>query len=59
MNSPNKIKPVEAIAEKGYVVDKKEVEIDETISHIGKYFVNIKLGHGFTGKVKVKVSAEK
>ena len=50
---------VDAIAEKGYTIDKKEVEITETISHVGKYFVNIKLGHGFTARVKIKVSAEK
>ena len=50
---------VDAIAEKGYTIDKKEVEMDETISHVGKYFVNVKLGHGFTGRIKIKVSAEK
>ena len=50
---------VDAIAEKGYTVNKKEVEIAETISHTGKYFVNIKLGQGFNGKVKIKVIAEK
>jgi len=50
---------VDAIAEKGYTVEKKEVEMDETISHVGKYFVNVKLGHGFTGRIKIKVSAEK
>jgi len=50
---------VDAIAEKGYTVDKKEVEITETISHVGKYFVDVKLGHGFSGRVKIKVSAEK
>ena len=50
---------VNAIAEKGYTVDKKEIEIDETISHVGKYFVDVKLGHGFSGRVKIKVSAEK
>ena len=50
---------VDAIAEKGYTIDKKEVEITETISHVGKYFVNIKLGHGFDARVKIKVSAEK
>ena len=50
---------VDAIAEKGYIVDKKEVEMTETISHIGKYFVNIKLGHGFSGRIKLKVSADK
>ena len=50
---------VDAIAEKGYTIDKKEVEMTETISHVGKYFVDVKLGHGFSGRVKIKVSAEK
>ena len=50
---------VDSIAEKGYKVDKKEVEMTEAISHVGKYYVNVKLGHGFSGKVKIKVSAEK
>ena len=50
---------VDAIAKKGYTVDKKEVEVTETISHVGKYFVDVKLGNGFSGRVKIKVSAEK
>ena len=50
---------VDAIAKEGYTVDKKEVEIDDTISHVGKYFVNVKLGHGFSGRIKIKVSSEK
>ena len=50
---------VDAIAQKGYTVDKKEVEMTETISHLGKYFVDVNLGHGFSGRVKIKVSAEK
>ena len=50
---------VDAIAEKGYRVEKKEVEIVDTISHVGKYFVDVKLGHGFSGRVKIKVNAEK
>ena len=50
---------VDAIAKKGYTVNKKEVEITETISHLGKYFVDVKLGHGFSGRVKIKVSADK
>ena len=50
---------VDAISEKGYTVNKKEVEISETISHVGKYFVDVKLGHGFSGRVKIKVNAEK
>ena len=50
---------VDAISEMGYTVDKKEVEMTDTISHVGKYFVDVKLGNGFTGRVKIKVSAEK
>ena len=50
---------VDAIIEKGYTVNKKEIEMDESINHVGKYFVNVKLGHGFSGRVKVKVSEEK
>ncbi len=46
---------VDAIAEKGYTVDKKEVEMIETISHVGKYFVDVRLGHGFSGRIKLKV----
>ena len=50
---------VDGIAEKGYTVNKKEVEMEETINSIGKYFVDVKLGHGFSGRVKLKVVAEK
>ena len=49
---------VDSIAEKGFTVNKKEIEIDETINHVGKYFVNINLGQGFKGRIKVKVDAE-
>ena len=50
---------VDAISEKGYTINKKEIEIPESINHIGKYFVDVKLGHGFSGRVKLKVIAEK
>ena len=50
---------VDAIAEKGYIVNKKEVEISDSINHVGKYFVDIKLGHGYSGRIKLKVAAEK
>ena len=49
---------VDSIAEKGFTVNKKEIEIDETINHVGKYFVNINLGQGFKGRIKFKVDAE-
>ena len=47
----------DAIAEKGYTVDKKEIEIPEPIKHVGKYFVNVKLGPELDAKIKVKVTA--
>ena len=50
---------VDAISEKGYTINKKEIEIPESINHVGKYFVDVKLGHGFSGRVKLKVIAEK
>ena len=50
---------VDAIAEKGYTVNKKEIEIPDSINHIGKYFVDVKLGHGYSGRIKLKVAAEK
>ena len=50
---------VDAIAEKGYTVNKKEIEMEESINHVGKYFIDVKLGHGFTGRVKLKVAGEK
>ncbi len=50
---------VDSIAEKGYTVNKKEIEIEDTINHVGKYFVDVNLGHGFSGRVKIKVIAEK
>jgi len=49
----------DAIAEKGYAVDKKEIEIPEPIKHVGKYFVHVKLGLELDAKIKVKVAAKK
>ena len=49
----------DAVAEKGYTVDKKEIEIPEPIKHVGKYFVHVKLGPEIDAKIKVKVTAQK
>jgi len=49
----------DAISEKGYTVDKKEIEIPEPIKHVGKYFVHAKLGPELEAKIKVKVAAQK
>ena len=47
----------EAISEKGFTVDRKEIEMEEAIKHVGNHFVAIKLGRGLTARVKVKVAA--
>jgi large subunit ribosomal protein L9 len=49
----------DAIAEKGYTVDKKEIEIPEPIKHVGKYFIHVQLGPEIDAKIKVKVTAQK
>ena len=49
----------DAINEKGYTVDKKEIEILEPIKHVGKYFVHVKLDTELDAKIKVKVVAQK
>jgi len=49
----------DAIAEKGYTVDKKEIEIPEPIKHVGKYFIHVKLGPELDAKIKVKVTPQK
>jgi large subunit ribosomal protein L9 len=48
----------DAVISKGYPIDKKEVEIPEAINHVGSHYVNVKLGHGISGRVKIKVAAE-
>ena len=48
----------DAIASKGYAVDKKEIDILEPIKHVGNHFVQIKLGNGIEGRIKLKIQAE-
>ncbi|MBC8312180.1 MAG: 50S ribosomal protein L9 [Candidatus Marinimicrobia bacterium] len=48
----------EAIAEKGYSVDRKEIEMEEAIKSVGNHYVVVKLGNGFSGRVKIKVAAK-
>ena len=49
----------DAIAQKGFIVDKKEIEIPEPIKHVGKFFVHVKLGPELDAKIKIKVAAQK
>ncbi len=48
----------EAIAEKGYTVDRKEIELEEAIKSVGNHYVVVKLGNGFSGRIKIKVAAK-
>ena len=45
----------DAIVEKGFDVEKKEIEILEAIKTEGNHFIDVKLDKGFSGRVKVKV----
>ena len=48
----------EAIAEKGYSVDRKEIEMEEAIKSVGNHYVVVRLGSGFSGRIKIKVVAK-
>ena len=48
---------VDEIANKGYTINKKVIDLNEPIKHIGKYFVEIKLGQGFNSKIKLKINS--
>ena len=48
----------EAIAEKGYTVDRKEIEMEESIKSVGNHYVVVKLGNGVSGRIKIKVVAK-
>jgi len=47
----------DAIDAEGYKIDKKEIQLDEPIKHLGNHFVEIHLDHELTAKVKIKISA--
>ena len=44
------------IEEEGYKVDKKEIQLEEPIKHLGNHFVEIHLGPELSAKVKIKIS---
>ena len=41
----------------GYKVDKKEIQLEEPIKHLGNHKVEIHLGHELSATIKVKVSS--
>ena len=49
----------DAIDQEGYKVDKKEIQLDEPIKHLGKHDVEIQLDQDLAANIKVKVAAIK
>ena len=50
---------IEEVNSKGYQLEKKEIELTETIKNIGNHFVNVKLGQEKESRIKIKVQADK
>ena len=48
----------EALKEKGFTIDKRHIEMDDSIKALGIYTVNVHLHTGVDGKVKVWVVRE-
>jgi large subunit ribosomal protein L9 len=48
----------EAMAEKGYVVEKKQIELPEPIKQLGAYEVTVRLAPEVKGQITVEVVAE-
>ncbi|GAB4387290.1 MAG: 50S ribosomal protein L9 [Thermodesulfovibrionales bacterium] len=48
----------EALAEKGYEVDRRKIVLEEPIKRVGSHQVAVKLGHDVTATVTVEVEAE-
>ena len=49
----------DAIDEQGYKVDKKEIQLEESIKHLGNHFVEVHLAQELSAKIKIKVSSIK
>jgi len=47
------------LSNKGYTIDKKEIQLDEPIKELGNYKIEINLGYDLETKIKVKVVAAK
>ena len=47
------------LAKQGYTIDKKEIELDDSIKELGNYKIEINLGHELETKIKIKVVTAK
>ncbi len=48
----------EALALKGVTLDRKKIVLGDPIKSLGDYSLDVKLGQGVTGKIKVRVTAQ-
>lgn len=46
----------EAVSKKGVTIDRKKIVIENPIKNTGEYTVDVKLGQGVTGKLKLVVA---
>ena len=47
------------LANQGYTIDKKEIQLEDSIKELGNYKIEINLGYELETKIKVKVIASK
>ena len=48
---------IDELSSQGFNIDKKEIEIEDSIKTLGNHFIHINLGHDLKAKVKIKVSS--
>jgi len=48
---------IDELSSQGFKIDKKEIEIDDSIKTLGNHFIHINLGYDLKAKVKIKVSS--
>jgi large subunit ribosomal protein L9 len=48
----------DALKEKGVILDKRQIELEDTLKSLGIFDVNVKLAGGVAGKVKVWIVRE-
>jgi len=49
----------DTLAEQGYTIDKKEINLEDAIKALGNYKIEIDLGYDLDTKIKIKVTAAK
>ena len=47
------------LSNQGYTIDKKEIQLDDSIKELGNYKIEINLGYELETKIKIKVVASK